>query len=101
MTGPEGDHAGGWWKVLVVEPPHRLEIEDGFADAAGVPDPNMPTMHMRVDITAVDAGTRMSITTTFPSPEAMEQLVSMGMDEGMSQAMGQIDAILAELTATA
>ncbi len=30
----------------------------------------------------------------------MEQLVSMGMEEGMAQALGQIDAILAELAAT-
>ena len=100
MTGPEGDEPHGWWNVLVVEPPHRLEIEDGFAGDDGTPNPDMPTMHMRVDITAADAGTRMSITTTFPSAEAMEQLVSMGMDEGMSLAVGQIDAILAELATT-
>ena len=51
---------------------------------------------MSVEITAADPGSRMSITTTFPSAEAMEQLVSMGMDEGMSEALGQIDGILAE-----
>ena len=101
MTGPDGDRSGGWWNVLVVEPPHRLELEDGFADADGEPNPAMPTMHMRVDIAAAGAGSRMSITTTFPSPEAMEQLVSMGMEEGMSLAIGQTDALLAELGATA
>ena len=101
MTGPGGDQPRGWWKVLVVEPPHRLELEDGFADAEGAPSPDLPTTRTRVDITAVDGGTRMLITTTFPSPEAMEQLVSMGMEEGMSQALAQTDAILAELGATA
>ena len=100
MTGPDGDQSRGWWKVLAVEPPHHLELEDGFADEQGAPNPALPTTHTRVDITTVDARTRMSITTTFSSPEAMEQLVSMGMEEGMSQAMGQIDAILAELTST-
>lgn len=100
MTGPDGEQPHGWWKVLVVEPPHRLELEDGFADEDGTPNLDMPISHTRVDIAAADAGTRMSITTTFPSPEAMEQLVSMGMDEGMKQAMGQIDEILAELAAT-
>jgi uncharacterized protein YndB with AHSA1/START domain len=98
MTGPEGDEPHGWWKVLVVEPPHRLEFEDGFAHDDGAPNPDMPTMHMRVDIAAVGDGARMSITTTFPSAEAMEQLVSMGMDEGMSAAVGQIDEILADLS---
>jgi uncharacterized protein YndB with AHSA1/START domain len=101
MTGPEGDEAHGWWKVLSVEPPRHLELEDGFADANGTPKADMPTMHMRVDITEADSRTRMTITTTFPSAEAMDQLLSMGMDEGMSAAVGQIDDILAELGATA
>ncbi len=86
--------------MLAVEPPHRLEFEDGFADADGAPNPDMPTMVMRVDITPVDRGTRMSITTIFPSAEAMERLLSMGMEEGFKAAVGQIDGILAELAAT-
>jgi len=101
MTGPDGDQARGWWKVLVVEPPHHLELEDGFADADGVPDPDMPTMRVSVDISAVDAGVRMAVTTSFPSADAMERMLAMGMDEGMALAMGQIDDILAVLTATA
>ena len=40
--------------------------------------------------------TRMSIESVFPSTEAMEQLLGMGMEEGLTQAVGQIDAILAE-----
>ena len=31
-----------------------------------------------------------------PSPEAMAKLVEMGMEEGMTLAMGQIDRILSE-----
>ena len=26
MTGPEGDRHRGWWQVLAVEAPHRLEF---------------------------------------------------------------------------
>jgi len=101
MTGPDGDQPHGWWNVLVAEPPHLLEFEDGFAHPDGAPNPDMPTMRMRVDIAGMDAGARMSITTTFPSAEAMDQLVSMGMDEGMSAAVGQVDDILAELATRA
>jgi len=39
--------------------------------------------------------------TRFPSVEAMEQLVQMGMIEGMKSAMGQLDAVLAEPAGTA
>ena len=35
MTGPEGDRHHGWWEVLAVEAPHRLEFDDGFAEPDG------------------------------------------------------------------
>ena len=97
MTGPEGDKHHGWWQVLSVEPPHRLELEDGFADDSGNPSDAMPTMNMVVTLRERDGGgTVMAIETRFPSLEAMEQLLEMGMEEGMAAAMGQIDGILAE-----
>jgi Fe2+ transport system protein FeoA len=50
-----------------------------------------------VTIEPIEPGrTRMSIESHFPSTEAMERLVAMGMVEGLTQAVGQIDAILAE-----
>ncbi len=95
MTGPEGDQHRGWWQVLAVESPHRLEFEDGFADGAGEPDPSMPTTTTRVSLTEREnGGTTMAIETTFPTLEAMEKMVAMGMEEGMTLAIGQIDALL-------
>jgi hypothetical protein len=35
------------------------------------------------------------ITSTFPSLEAMEQLINMGVEEGLRAAMAQMDEILA------
>ncbi|WP_268761531.1 SRPBCC domain-containing protein, partial [Frankia sp. AvcI1] len=96
MTGPEGDRHYGWWRVRAVDVPHRLEFEDGFADDEGRPNLDMPTTIVRVRLTAEDeSATVMTIESTFPSSEAMEQMVSMGMVEGMSEALGQIDALLA------
>ena len=52
---------------------------------------------MYVRIEDVGGGhTRMSIESLFPSTEAMEQILAMGQEEGMTLALGQIDAILAE-----
>lgn len=95
MTGPEGDQPRGWWRVLAVDAPHRLEFEDGFADDAGHPNPDMPTTTTRVTLNEQpDGGTQMAIETTFPSLEAMEQIISMGMEEGMTSAIAQIDELL-------
>lgn len=95
MTGPEGDRSAGFWEIVEAEPPHRLVFRDGFADDDGKPNSDLPLTTARVTIEAIDAGrTRMSIESTFPSAEAMEQVLAMGMEEGMTQALGQIDAIL-------
>ena len=95
MTGPEGDQPRGWWRIVAVEPPRRLEFEDGFADDEGNPSSEMPTTVARVSLTGRDGGgTTMVIETTFPSLEAMEQLADMVMEEGIRLAVGQIDGLL-------
>ena len=48
-------------------------------------------------IEPIGAGrTRMSIQSTFPSTEAMEQVLAWAWRRASPQAVGQIDAILAE-----
>jgi uncharacterized protein YndB with AHSA1/START domain len=99
MTGPEGDQPRGYWDVQEVDPPRSLTVQDGFANEDGSPNTEMPVGEMRVTIEEIGPGrTRMSILSIFPSTEVMEQLLAMGQEEGMTQAVGQIDAILAEDT---
>jgi uncharacterized protein YndB with AHSA1/START domain len=95
MKGPEGDVHHGWWRVLSVDPPRGLEVEDGFGDADGNPNPEMPTMKVRFALEAGAAATRFTSVSTFPSLEAMQTLEAMGMEEGARSAMSQIDEILA------
>ncbi len=97
MTGPTGDQPHGFWDIVEADPPRRLVYVDGFAHADGSPDDTFPRNEGIVTIEPIDAGrTRMSIESHFPSPEALEQMVAMGMVEGLTEAVGQIDAILAE-----
>ena len=72
-----------------------MEFEDGFGDADGKPNPEMPITIARVALDALsEGGTRMTITSTFPTAEVMAQLVEMGMQEGITLAVGQMDALL-------
>ena len=97
MTGPEGDQYCGFWTVGDVEPPSRLTFVDAFADRDGNLNEDLPLTSAEVTLSELaDDRTRMVMTTTFPSEEAMEQILAMGMEEGLSQAMGQIEGILAE-----
>ena len=38
---------------------------------------------------------RRSTRSTFPSKENMQEMLNMGMEEGLAQALGQIGALLA------
>lgn len=97
MTGPEGDEHHGFWEIDEVQAASRIVFRDGFANQDGTPNTDRPMTAMRVTIEGIGGGrTRMSIESEFPTVEAMEQLVAMGMVEGMTLAVGQIDAILAE-----
>lgn len=96
MTGPDGSTPAGWWTINLIDPPHRLEFDDGFADKDGNPVEEMGSAHGVVTLEAAGAGTRMTVTTHFASREQFDQMAAMGMEEGMREALGQMDAILAE-----
>ncbi len=97
MTGPSGDQPRGYWDIVEVDPPSRLVFQDGFANDDGSPNDEMPRNEVVATIEPIDAGrSRMSIAAHFPSTEAMQMQVAMGMVEGLTEAVGQIDAILAE-----
>jgi uncharacterized protein YndB with AHSA1/START domain len=97
MTGPSGDQPRGFWEILEADPPHRLVFKDGFANADGTPNTDLPLNEVRVRIDEIGSGrTRMSIESVFPDTAAMEQILAMGMEQGLKDAVGQIDAILAE-----
>ncbi|GAB2633916.1 SRPBCC family protein [Kribbella swartbergensis] len=95
MTSPEGEKYHGWWRLTSVNPPTSLEFVDGFADSDGKPAENLPVNTVRVQLSAHDGGTRMELKSVFDSREQMDQLIGMGMAEGLEQSVSQIDALLA------
>ncbi|WP_433162856.1 SRPBCC family protein [Kribbella sp. CA-247076] len=98
MTSPEGEKFRGWWRFTEVDPVTSLEFLDGFADADGKPVEGMPVNTVRMRLSAHDGGTRMELRSVFDSREQMDQLIGMGMAEGLEQSVGQIDALLAQPT---
>ena len=94
-TGPEGEKYHGFSEFTAIDPPWSREFGDAFLDDDGNEVEGMPTMTSRVDISDIGGATRMVITTTFPSLEAMEQLIEMGAEEGMKGSLSQVDDLLA------
>lgn len=95
MTSPEGEQFHGYWRITAVDAPFSLEFDDGFADEAGTPNEDLPVTSSRVVLSETGSGTRMELRSRFDSREQMEQLDQMGMTEGLTLAVSQMDALLA------
>lgn len=95
MTGPQGETPRGWWRIDAIDRPRRIAFANGLAGDDGEPVPGVEPAGGLVTFEAADGGTRMTVVTTFTDVKQMQKLLGMGMQEGMTQAIGQIDAILA------
>jgi uncharacterized protein YndB with AHSA1/START domain len=96
MTSPEGEKHYGWWRVTAVDEPRSFAFEDGFAaDDSFAPAEGMPVSHSVYSFAAIDGGTRATFTSTYDSAEALQKVLDMGVVEGASSAINQIDTLLA------
>jgi uncharacterized protein YndB with AHSA1/START domain len=94
MTGPAGETPRGWWRIDQMDKPSRIDFANGLAGEDGEPAPGVEPMGASVTFEPTDAGTRMTVVNKFTDVAQMEKMVEMGMPEGMSMAIGQIDELL-------
>ena len=94
MTGPNGETPRGWWHMIAIDMPRRIEFTNGLAGDDGEPVPDVAPMPSLVTFDEHDEGTRMTVVTNFTSTEQMATMLDMGMQEGMRQAIGQMDSLM-------
>lgn len=95
MTGPDGDKHAGYWDITAVDEPRSFSFDDGFADLEFTPNPNLPVSKNVFTFTERDGGTRSTFVSSYESTEALQQVLDMGVVEGASSAINQIDDLLA------
>ena len=101
MTSPEGERFAGYWDVDEVDQPSSFAFRDGFADADLNPNPDLPVSRNDYTFVATDEGTRAVFTSTFDSAEDLQKVLDMGIEEGATSAINQIDGFLARTTQNA
>ncbi len=101
MTGPDGTTSAGYWIFESVDPGRGFTIVDGFANEDGSSNDELPGTRTVFSFESTETGSRYTAVTSFADLESMEQLVEMGMIEGVRLAQGQIDDVLADLASFA
>lgn len=97
MVGPDGEKAAGYWIFQSVDEGRRFTIIDGFMADDGSANEDMPKTETEFRFEKTETGSRFTGTTIFESLEGMQQLVDMGMLEGMESALSQMDDVLSDL----
>ena len=96
LTSPEGQRYYAYWDVTSVSAPDRFTFNDGFAlDESFTPNPEMPESSQVYEFVEVDGVTRATFVATYASAEALQQVLSMGVVEGASASINQVDDLLA------
>lgn len=94
MTGPEGDRFGGWWEITAVDEPNSFAFKDGFADDDLKPVDNMPVSTNVYSFAERDGRTYATYVATYETAEGLQKVLEMGVIEGASSAINQIDELI-------
>lgn len=95
MTGPEGDKHAGWWEILSIDEPRSFSFRDGFADLEFNKNEGAPVSHNEYRFEPAGDGTRATYVSTYDTAEGLQQVLDMGVVEGATGAINQIDDLLA------
>lgn len=97
MVMPDGQEFWGRMDYQTISPIDGYTLLDGFCDATGTLNPDMP--RARWDVSFKDAGARTLVETVvaYGSAAELEQVIAMGMEAGMTSTLERLDELLSTL----
>ena len=95
MSGPEGEKYCGYWTIESVVATDGFTFRDGFAHEDFTPNTELPESLNSYAFTPSETGTRAVYSSRYASAEDLQRVLDMGMEEGATLAINQIDGFLA------
>jgi uncharacterized protein YndB with AHSA1/START domain len=97
MIDPDGTEYWGRADYLTIDPIDGYTLLDGFSDASGALDPDMPRATWDVTFRELPGRTLVQTIISYESPDDLEKVMQMGMQEGMTSALERLDELLMSL----
>ena len=94
MNGPEGEQHFGRTDYLAVESESHFVASDVFCDADGKAIESLPRQNIDYCLIAEPDGTRVVTVVRYASLDDMNKILAMGMQEGLTMAQDQLEALL-------
>ncbi|MCU0445310.1 MAG: SRPBCC domain-containing protein [Microscillaceae bacterium] len=94
MISPEGDEYWGYTEYYDVQPIDEYKTLDAFSDSEGTINQSLPTAHWHVQFAEKGKNALVSTTVRYASLNDLEQVINMGMQEGMESTLTRLDELL-------
>lgn len=97
MVGPEGEEHWGRSDYQSIDPQNSFSGEDAFCDSEGNINASMPVSQFTNQFTEGKAQVTVKIISYYQSTDHLEQVIKMGMKEGLTMALDQLENVLSGL----
>ena len=94
MVGPKGEEHWSKFNFKTIEKTKRFTGIDGFTDAEGNLNTEMPRLHWEVNFIEKKEATLVEIIISFDDLSQLETIISMGFKEGFTIALQGLDELL-------
>ena len=97
MVGPEGEKHWGKTFYETIDEPRKFTGSDAFCDEEGLVNPELPVAQFVNQFIDKGDQTELVITTIYASEEFLQQVLKMGMKEGLNMAFDHLEEALNRL----
>ena len=97
MVEPNGQEYWGRLDYQTIQPIDRYTALDGFSDASGALNPDLPRSTWNVTFSDKATHTVVETVVAYASAEAIQQVIDMGMKDGMTSTLERLDELLLAL----
>jgi uncharacterized protein YndB with AHSA1/START domain len=98
MVEPNGQEFWGRTDYLTIHPIDNYTTLDGFCDDTGALNPQLPRSKWNVTFSDISTHTLVVTVVSYNSAEAIQQVVNMGLKEGLASTLERLDELLLILT---
>jgi uncharacterized protein YndB with AHSA1/START domain len=97
MVEPSGQEYWGRMDYQKIHPIDSYTALDGFCDDTGALNPALPRSTWHVSFSDAATQTLVQTVVSYASAEALEQVMQMGMKEGLTSTLERLDELLLQL----
>lgn len=95
MSSAEWGDAWGLATYIEVSPTDRLVYTDAFSDESGTINPDLPVSTTVTTFAGQDGRTTVTMVTDYATEADLQQVLEMGVLEGVGSQFGRLDELLA------